>query len=278
MRFLIVEGQCESVGVSGLAVGAVDVEGGANDEAGVLVEALSVGEGELAISVELALEDGVSVELVASANSELGGGGLALVKIEGSIESSKGGVGDFVEVGDSDSVGLEQAEHGEDVAGGGVSSSSVDGGEGATADLALETNRETFISNNSSKAGVGSLSVEDIHRSVEGNVVVFVFSIKLDGIELLGVNNGGQFEALDGLVNGSLKLGVLVGVSSESNSDSVLGEGVFGVDHTNNVIATPCEGDLLGHSIGGLGLELKFALVREILSEQIARFLANISV
>lgn len=57
--------------------------------------------------------------------------------------------------------------------------------------------------------------------------------------------NGGQFEAWDGLINRDLKLGGLVSVSSESNSNTVLGKGVFGVDHSQKSITTSCEADLL---------------------------------
>lgn len=188
MGILIVEGQCESVGVARLAVGVVDVEGSGNNEAGELVEALSIGKGELAISVELALDGGVKVQLVGSTNSELGGSSLSLVEVEGSIETSAGGSSDSVEVGDTNSVGLEETEEGEDVVGGGVSESAVNSGEGTTAVLGLETKRESLISNNTSNRGVSSLSVQDVNRSVEGDKVVFVLSIELDGIEFLGVN------------------------------------------------------------------------------------------
>lgn len=188
MGYLIVEGEGESVGVSRLAVGVVDVEGGSNNEASILVEALSVGEGELSISVELALDSGVSIQLVGSSNGELGGGGLCFVKVEGSIKSSSSIDVDAVVVGDSNPVALEETEEGEDVVVGGVGGGTIDGREGTTAVLGLKTHGESLISNNTSEGGISSLSVQDVHGTVEGDVVLLVLTIELDGIEFLGVN------------------------------------------------------------------------------------------
>lgn len=185
---LIVEGEGESVGVSRLAIGVVDVKRSANNKASISVEALGIGEGELAISVELALDSGVNIQLVGSSNCELGRGGLCFVKVKGGIKSSSSGSVDAVVVGDSNPVALEETEEGEDVVIGGVGSGSIDCREGSTGVLGLETHGESLISNNTSKGGISSLSVQDVHGSVDGNVVVLVLSIKLDGIEFLGVN------------------------------------------------------------------------------------------
>lgn len=186
--FLVVEAEGESEGVAGLALGVVDVEGGGNDEAGVSVEALGIGKGELAVSVELALDGGVNVELVASTNCELGGGSGGLVQVEGGLKPSTGSGGDSVEVGNTHLVLLEDAEEGEDPVVGGVGSSAVHSGEGSTLVLGLETHRESLISDHASKAGLGSLVVQHINGTIEGEVLVLVLSVELDGVEFLGVN------------------------------------------------------------------------------------------
>jgi hypothetical protein len=174
--------------VSRLAVGVVDVQGGRDDEACVLVEALRVGEGQLAVGVELALHGGVEVELVASAHGELGGGRLGLVEVEGRVEPSGGEGGHAVVVGHSHAVALEEAEEGEDVVVGGVRGGAVDGGEGPAAVLGLETYGEALVSDHTSEVGLGAFGVEDVHGPVEGDVVVLVLSVELDGVEFLGVN------------------------------------------------------------------------------------------
>jgi len=273
---LIIEGEGESVGVPRLAIGVVDVERSSNNKAGISVEALSIGEGELAISVELALDSGVNIQLVGSSNCELRGGGLCFVKVEGSIKTCSSSSVDAVVVGDSDSVALEETKESEDVVIGGVSSSSIDCRESSTGVLGLETHGESLISNNSSKCSISSLSVQDIHGSVDGDVVVLVLTIELDGIEFLGVNNGGQLQSGDKFVDGHLEFGVLVCVSSESHSHSVLNKGVFGVDHSQESITVFGQAQLMDHSIGSFCFQLKFGLVRELLGEQVRGFLANI--
>lgn len=57
--------------------------------------------------------------------------------------------------------------------------------------------------------------------------------------------NGGELEAREGLLHGHLELGVLVGVGSEPNSNTVLDEGVLGVDHTREAVSTLGETHLL---------------------------------
>lgn len=149
---------------------------------------MCIGEGELAVSVELALDGGVYVQLVGSTHCELGGGSLLFVEVEGGIEPSGGIVGYFVEVGHSDLVALEQTEEGEDVVGGGVCGGAIHCREGSAGVLGLQTHRESLISHHSGKGGLSSLIVQHVHGSIQGYVVVLVLTIKLDGIEFFGIN------------------------------------------------------------------------------------------